>query len=99
MVESIVLVFEHADAAKTIELELLSKFTCINGRDSGEGKSEFLDSKESIVVFADFSAIGRAYRILLKRCASNGNILFYGYDSFEHLLCSSMFKHRQTGVL
>lgn len=237
MVESILLRFEHRDPGKTIEMELVSKFTCINGRNSGEGKSEFLveleqgmqlgeivcnlgdhfaiadagsinallqlvdrtvlmidetitfqtdiltkmrtsrhifvcitramslhfdyplkgiykvcrtkdwfsviraetlpllnhklyemgvvvtesregrsehqmlteigvthliaaagrdeiekklrNTKGSILVFADLGAVGRAYRLLQKRCEANKNIRFYNYDSFEHLLCSS----------
>lgn len=241
MVESIILRFEHRDPGKTIEIELLSKFTCINGRNSGEGKSEFLveleqgiqlgeiscnlgdhfaiadagsinallqltertvimmdetitlqsqilvkmqksrhvfvcitramclhfdyhlkgiynvrraqdwflvaraetlplldhdlygfdciitesrekrseyqmlseigfermiaaggrdeiekklrNSNEKILVFADLCAIGRAYRLLQKRCEANQNIRFYDYDSFEQLLCcSSIFS-------
>ncbi len=245
MVECILLRFEHRDRAKTIELELLSKFTCINGRNSGEGKSEFLveleqgiqlgeitcnlgdyfaiadagsinallqlpqrtvimmdetitlqtdilmkmqksrhvfvcitramslhfdyhlkgiykvrrtkdwflidraqtlpllnyeldggetvvtesrearsehqmlseigfahmiaaggrdeiekklrNTKEHILVFADLCAIGRAYRLLLKRCEENQNIRFYNYDSFEQLLCSSSLFRESAG--
>lgn len=46
LVKSVLLKFEHIDSSKNIELELFSKFTCINGKDSGEGKTEFLAELE-----------------------------------------------------
>lgn len=57
------------------------------GRDNIEKKLRNTVCK--VVVFADLCAIGRTYRLLMKRCQENENIRFYNYDSFEHLICCS----------
>ncbi len=67
--------------------------TAACGRDEIEKKLR--NTKGDIIVFADLSAIGKAYRLLMKRCQQNENIRFYNYDSFEQLICSStLFKQK-----
>ncbi len=55
MTESIILKFEHRNQDRNIEFELLSKFTCINGKNSGEGKSEFLIELEQGIQLGEIS--------------------------------------------
>lgn len=74
------------------EHQMLYDIGCKNivaagGRDRIESKLR--KNSSTIIVFSDLSAIGRAYRLLQKRCKLNKNISFYEYESFEQMLCSS----------
>lgn len=57
------------------------------GRDRIQRK--LLNTKGKILVFADLGCIGRAYKLLLKRCRQNPDIRFYDYQAFEELLCKA----------
>lgn len=64
MVEVITLKFNHQDQSKTIAFDLFSKFTCINGKDSGEGKSEFLMELEQGLQLGEISCnLGDSFAI------------------------------------
>ena len=57
------------------------------GRDRIQRK--LLNTEGKILVFADLGCIGKAYKLLLKRCQQNPNIRFYDYQAFEELLCKA----------
>lgn len=64
-----------------------------SGRDRIERVLRRLSGR--VIVFADLCAVGRAYRLLMKRCGENKAIRFYDYDSFECLLCySKLFREK-----
>lgn len=58
------------------------------GRDRIEKLLRKSENKK-VLVFADLGNIGRAYKLLFKRCKENPNIRFYGYQCFEQLLYRS----------
>ena len=66
----------------------LDNVKCASGRDNIE-KYLREKSNKSILVLADLGNIGRAYKLLSKRCKDNPYIVFYGYNCFEQLLYDS----------
>lgn len=72
------------------EYELLNRYfnnlKAAGGRDRIEAA---LRQCNTAVVFADLASIGRAYRLLKKRCQQNDSIHFYPYQCFEQLLFES----------
>lgn len=66
----------------------LDNVKCANGRDRIEKLLRGKGNK-TILVLADLGNIGRAYKLLSKRCKDNPNIVFYGYNCFEQLLYDS----------
>ena len=73
------------------EHELLQQYFKEMKGACGRDKIEKLlrGTTESIQVFADLGAIGRAFTLLRKRCIQNPKIRFYPYQAFEQLLVES----------
>lgn len=49
-----------------------------------------------VLVLTDLANFGFQYKLLLKRCKDNPNIVFYDYASFEQMLFESKFVHGKT---
>lgn len=65
----------------------LDNIIAADGRDKIEKVVRRLSGK--IIVVADLGNIGKAYRLLKKRCKQNPEIVFYDYQAFEELLFKS----------
>lgn len=73
------------------ESQLLSTYLdgviSAEGRDNLAAKVRILNG--DVLVLADLGNIGRAYRLLMKRCSQNPGIRFYDYECFEQMLLES----------
>lgn len=73
------------------ESQLLSTYLrgviSAKGRDNIAAKVRAING--NVLVFADLGNIGRAYRLLMKRCSQNPDICFYNYECFEQMILES----------